>query len=404
MSTRSAEAAAHRPGLFLLIAMTALGPVAMSIFIPSMPGLQAALATDHIRVQLTLTLYLASLAVFQLVVGPLSDRFGRRPVLLAGIALFTLASLGCALATTVEQLIAGRILQAAGGCAGVAIGRAIVRDLFERDAAASLFGSINTGMVVGPLLAPALGGLLDEIGGWRLSFVAVALFGAVVFALILVQLRETNPVRDRTSGFVRFAGNSARLVRDPVFVGFALHTAFATCLYYAFVAGAPFVASEEIGASARDIGLSYFVLPLGYMFGNFLTGRLSRRFGTGRLMWTGVALALVGLAVMAGVAWLGLRSLTALFLPMIIVTIANGLVIPTGSAAAISVRPDIAGTGAGMAGFLQVGLAALATLAVGLLQDGTRIPMLQIMAVAWALGLLGLALAAWHERRRARRA
>lgn len=399
MTLRSAEAAARRPGLFLLVAMTALGPVALTIFIPSMPGLQAALATDYASAQLTLTLYLVSLAVFQLVLGPLSDRFGRRPVLLVGIALFVLASLGCALATSVEQLILARVVQAAGGCAGMAIGRAIVRDLYARDEAASLFGLVNVGMVVGPLVAPPLGGALDEIGGWRLPFVAVALFGLVVFVLLLVQLRETNLVRERSAGFLRFARNSGTLFREPTFLGFALQTAFATCLYYAFIAGAPFVAAEEIGASARDFGFIYFFVPLGYMAGNFLTGRLGRRVGAEPLMWAGLGLALIGLAGMGGVAWLKIHTLLALFMPMTIVTISNGLVIPTGSAAAISVRPDIAGAASGVAGFLQIGFAALATLAVGLMHDGTRIPMLLVMAAAWCLGALSLIFAVWSERR-----
>ena len=206
MSVRSTTATtARRPGLFVLVATTALAPVALNIFIPSLPGLRGSLNIDYATAQLTLTIYLAAFAGAQLVIGPLSDRYGRRPVLLSGTALFVLASLGAALATSFEQLIAMRVLQASGGCAGIALARAIVRDMYDRDQAASRLGYVTMAMVVAPMVAPAIGGFLDGIGGWRAGFVFVAAFGAVAFVMAVAQMHETHHDRDGAAGFAKMA-------------------------------------------------------------------------------------------------------------------------------------------------------------------------------------------------------
>ncbi|HXK54505.1 MAG TPA: MFS transporter, partial [Hyphomicrobiales bacterium] len=217
------------PSLAILVAVTALGPVSLNLFVPSMPGLQAAFDIDYSTAQLTLSLYLAALATAQLIVGPLSDRFGRRPALLGGTALFVVASIGCAFALSIEQLILGRIVQAIGGCAGIVIARAAIRDRYDRDEAASKFGYITVAMIAVPMAAPALGGYLDEIGGWRLGFHAVSALGIAVLALAWSGFGETHhPGHDSGGGFLRLARTSGALIREPVFLGYSLAVAFST--------------------------------------------------------------------------------------------------------------------------------------------------------------------------------
>lgn len=395
----SATAALPKPGLLVLVATTALAPVALNIFIPSLPGLRASLNVDYATAQLTLTIYLAAFAVAQLIIGPLSDRHGRRPVLLSGIALFVVASLACALATSFEQLIVARIFQAAGGCAGIALARAIVRDMYERDQATSRLGYVTMAMVVAPMVAPAIGGLLDEAGGWRAGFVFVAAFGAVVFVMALMQMHETHHDRDRAASFAKLAHNSLVLMRMPAFMGYSLNVAFSTATFHAFLAGAPFIVTDIIGGTPVDYGLYFALTSIGYMLGNFLTGRLSMRFGANRMNISGSLVSLLGLSLLLVVTLLDLRLLLTLFLPMAIISVGGGLIVPAGTTSAISVRPDIAGAGAGLTGFLQVGSGALATFAISLLHDGTAFATVTVMVSCGVLSALFLIIGIWAASR-----
>jgi len=400
MSVESTATTARRkPGLFVLVATTALAPVALNVFIPSLPGLRASLDIDYATAQLTLTIYLAAFAVAQLIVGPLSDRYGRRPVLLSGIALFVLASLGCALATSFGQLIAMRILQAAGGCSGIALARAIVRDMYDRDQAASRLGYVTMAMVVAPMVAPGIGGFLDQIGGWRAGFVFVAAFGAVVFVMALAQMHETHHEREGSAGFAKLAHNSIVLLRMPAFIGYALNVAFSTATFHAFLAGAPFIVTDIIGGTPVDYGLYFVLVSIGYMFGNFLTGRLTMRYGANRINFAGSLVSLAGLGLLVGVIMLDRLFLLTLFLPMAIASIGGGLIVPSGTTSAISLRPDIAGAGAGLTGFLQVGAGALATFAVSVLHDGTTFATAAVMIGCGLTSAAFLILGIWASRR-----
>ena len=390
MTSRDAitTAAKGGPSLAVLVAMAALGPIALNIFVPSMPGLQATMGVDYSVAQLTLSLYLAALAFAQLIVGPLSDRYGRRPVFIAGTVLFIFASLGCAAAVSIEQLILGRILQAIGGCAGITISRAVIRDRYERDEAASKMGYVTMAMIVGPMLAPALGGYLDELGGWRISFYLVSAIGVGVLALVWMRLEETHRGDPGDAGFTRLFRISAALIREPVFMGFSLGVAFSTAIFFAFVAGAPFIVTKILGGTPSDYGNNFITVSAGYMLGNFLAGRLSVRFSAAGLIFAGMGLLAVGLAALSIFTSIGVVQIWLLFAPMVLVAVSNGLIIPAGTASAISVRPDIAGSGAGIAGFLQIGVSALATGAVSLFHDGTMAPTLTIMLVCGVISLL----------------
>lgn len=390
---------APRPSLFILIAMSAIGPIALNIFIPSMPGLQAEFATDYGTVQLTLTFYLASLAVSQLFLGPISDRFGRRPVFLGGMVVYVAASLACIFASSIEQLIIGRIFQAAGGCAGIVLARAIVRDVYERDQAASMIGYVTMAMVVAPMLAPAIGGVLDEWAGWQSGFYLVSLLGCCLLVLAWHQLPETNQTRAVSAGFVRLARNCGALMREPLFLGYALNSAFGSCVFFSFLAGAPFVMTDIMGRTPAEYGVYFIMVSIGYMFGNFLSGRFAQRAGVDRMVTTGTLLALGGLGVLIALTWADIQEPYAVFGPMALVAISNGLTIPSATAGAISVRPDITGSGAGLSGFFQIGLGALATLVVGALHDGTRLPMVTVMVASGVIAAGFLCLTLWASRR-----
>jgi len=382
-----------RPSLGILIAVTALGPMALNIFIPSMPGMTAVFGTDYGTIQLTLTLYLFGVAIAQLAMGPLSDRFGRRPVLLAGIALFLFGSLGAALAGTIETLIAARIVQAVGGCAGLVLGRAIVRDTHSREESASMIGYITMAMVVAPMMAPLIGGYLDHWFGWRSTFFAVLAVGAVVLALAWLLLHETHHDRRIGAGPLAMLRGFGVLLRDAAFAGYALNVSFTTAVFFAFLAGAPYIMIELMQRPSSEYGLYFMMNAVSYMAGNFASGRLATRIGPDRMIFTGSVLALAGVALLTALA-LG-TSMIPLFLfgPVMLVGVANGLSLPSATASAISLRPDLAGTASGLVGFLQMMVGALATLLVGKLQDDTVFPMAAVMSAAAIIAFLGYCLA-----------
>ena len=396
-STTPDVAAPHpvleRPPYVILVAISAVGPLALNIFVPSMPGLQSEFGVSYGVVQLTLTLYIIGMAVCQLAYGPLSDRFGRRPVLLAGMALFVVASLLAAFATSIAMLIAARLLQAIGGASGLVLSRAIVRDLYDRDRSASVLGYITMAFVVAPMLAPTVGGLLDQVAGWRSIFVLLALLGAVALAATWHKLPETNRNLAPSIRLAGLASGYMSLLRMPSFLAYGFTLGFSSAVFFAFVAGAPYVMVVVLGFQPLDYGLWFIMVSLGYMFGNFLSGRYSQRLGTDRMVTIGnlftLAAGLAGLAfVMAG----AISPLT-LFLPMLLAALGNGLTIPNATAGAISVNASMVGTAAGLAGFLQMGIGAGSAQLVGILQDGAPFAVFWVMAAAASLAALTHSLA-----------
>lgn len=376
------------PSVPLLIAMSAIGPLALNIFVPSMPGLATAFQASYGTVQLTLTLYLVGVAAGQLLYGPLSDRFGRRPLLLGGIAVFLGASVLCALAASIGWLILGRVLQAVGGCSGLVLSRAIVRDVYGRERSASVIAYVTMAMAVAPMVAPAIGGYLDVWMGWRASFLLLAGLGAGLLAWSLLRLHETNgDPRPLPGAFGMLSGFGSLLAR-PAFLGYSLNTAFTSAVFFGFLAGAPYVMTELLREPPSSYGAFFVLVSGGYILGNFLAGRLSVRVGTDRMVLLGSLLSAAGVALMAG--WLlgaGLSPI-ALFLPMALVGVGNGVSMPNAIAQAISVDPRAAGTASGLLGCLQMGVGAVATAVIGALKGASATPMVAVMA-AFAILTLG---------------
>ncbi|WP_375594241.1 multidrug effflux MFS transporter [Algihabitans albus] len=401
---RAAGGASHpKPSLLILVAVSAIGPLALNLFVPSMPGLQAAFGIPYATAQLTLTLYLIGLAAAQLIYGPLSDRFGRRPTLIAGLWLFVAGSLAAAVAPSIELLIAARMAQALGGAAGIVLARAIVRDLYGREKAASMIGYITMAWVLAPMIAPVVGGLLDQAFDWRAGFWLLAAAGVAVVLSCHVYLHETHHDRSLGGGWRGLLEGYRWLLRRPRFNAYALTTGFTSSVFFSFLAGAPYVMVEVLGRSPVEYGLWFILSSLGYMTGNGLAGRFSERLGVERMIALGTILAFLGAATALGLFLAGALAPWALFVPMLLVAVGNGLAIPNGIAGAVSVNPRLAGTAAGLAGFLQLGLGAATSQSVGLLQGIEPYAVVYVMTAGALIAVLvhQVAIRFWREADRA---
>jgi MFS transporter, DHA1 family, multidrug resistance protein len=369
----------RRPPLAILIAVTAVGPSALNIFLPSMPGLQRAFNTDFATVQLTLTLYLIGLAVAQLFHGPLSDRFGRRPVLLWGLVLFLLGTLACMLAPSIWALIAARVVQAVGGCAGVVLGRAMVRDMYDRDRAASMIAYITMAMVVSPMVAPFVGGFLDEWFGWRAGFALLLMLAGPVLAAAVWCLHETHHDRSHMRGFADLVAGTGRLLGRRAFHGYAFHLSFNTAVFLAFIGGAPYVMVELMGRPPSEYGLYFMLSAVSYMAGNFTAGRISVGVGIDRMIFNGMIVVMAGATLLGVLATFWTLTPLMLFGPVAIIAFGQGLSIPTATAGAISVDPRHAGAASGASGFMQMIVGAAVSYLVGALLAETAMPLVIIM-------------------------
>ncbi|MFO1037064.1 MAG: multidrug effflux MFS transporter [Geminicoccaceae bacterium] len=374
----------------LLIVATALGPFAMQLFLPGLPAIQDEFQVSGTVAQLAFSLSAFAIAVATLAYGPLSDSLGRRPALVGGLAVYLAGSLLCALAPSITLLILGRIVQAAGGCAGIVLARAIVRDLWQRDHAASVLAYVSMAMVVAPMLAPLLGGLLTDTLGWRSIFVLGALVGVGILAFTLIDLRET--VAERTgSSVAAMLGSFAKLLRSKAFVAYTLQGACSMAVFYTFLAGAPFVMIKVLGRSTAEYGLWFMSIAGAYMVGNMVTARLGRRIGIDRMIVLGSIGSLLANIVLLALLGIGFWTPAVLFGTTAFGAFAQGLGLPNVQAASLSVYPSIAGAASGLTGFVQMGIAAAAAQVVGSIQTGTPWPVaigMSIFALAafvWAL-------------------
>jgi MFS transporter, DHA1 family, multidrug resistance protein len=388
----------------LLVAMSALAPMSLQIFVPALPAIQAHYAVSPGVAQLALSLSILANAVAALSYGPLSDRFGRRPVVLSGLLIFIAGSILCALAPTIGVLIVGRIVQAGGGAAGMVIARAIVRDRYERDRAASMIAYLTMAMVVAPMLAPAVGAVLLDLAGWRAIFVAVTAVGCLLLWRTRQSLAETHAGGSGAAGWSGLLAATGLLLRSGAFVSYVLQSAFAIAVFFAFVAGAPYYMIDILDRPATEYGLYFIEVSLGFMAGNFAAARLTTRIGLDRMVLIGSGLVLVGTGLAAFMLASWSWTMMALIGPMMLTTFGNGLAIPNAQAGAINVDPLLAGTASGLAGFSQMLCAALVSQAVGMLQNGTPYPMLGFMVGCAALSLAGFVLPRWIARRRPRAA
>jgi DHA1 family bicyclomycin/chloramphenicol resistance-like MFS transporter len=373
--------------LALLMAMTAIGPATLNIVVPALPGLVTRLASDTGTVQLILSLYLLSLATAQLLLGPLSDRFGRRPVVLAGLALSVVASLAAIAASSIGALIGARVVQAIGASTGIVIGRAIIRDLFERDRAAAMIGLVTTAMVIAPMVAPMIGGILDTAFGWEAIFLFLAVFSGAVLLWAVFVLPETRPARVAQSPGMLIQEWRA-LIGSAKFHGYVLCGALGSASFFTFLGGGPYVVVTLMGRSSAEFGVWFAVTSLGYMSGNFTASRLSQRFGVDAMIVIGIVFQLIGAGLTALlVAIMPEAGPAIIFLPQLVISFGNGLLLPNAIAGAISVRPQAAGAAAGMTGFAQMAIGAASTQIVSIALAGSS----SAMPMAWMMVIVAIA-------------
>ncbi len=372
----------------LIASLVALGPLSTDMYLPAFPALKEAFSADIDQVQRTLSVFMLGFALAQLVYGPLSDRFGRKPVLVAGIGLFSLSSLGILFAQSIEGLTLLRLLQAIGGSAGPVLGRAMVRDIHGPRESARLLSYIATAMALAPAAAPVLGGFMTVWFGWSSIFLFLACYGLLGLVLLHLLVPETAPRTDRPSIAIRsLLANYGRLLRHPTWRWYTLCCSFVFGGLFSFLSGAPFVIIEFLGHSEAAFGLFFTFIVVGFMAGTLIGGRTVRRVGSDRLIGIGAVIAAVNGVLMALLALGGVHHAAAVVIPHTLFMVGVGIVMPQSMAGALAPFPQIAGTSSALLGFVQMSLAAAVGVLVGHYHDGG--PASMALAIA-AMGLLTL--------------
>lgn len=359
-----------RPGTFaltaLLAGLSAVGPLTTDMYLPSLPDIARQLGASSAQVQLTISAYLIGFAAGQIIYGPVSDRHGRKPVLIGAIVLYCAASLACALSTSIEMLIVARAFQALGGSGGIVLTRAIVRDIYSGAHAGRELSVIGSVMALAPVLAPILGGVIQTGFGWRVTFFALVGAGFAGAAVVWALLPETLTNRAAEPVSLRSMLRSYRIVgRNPAYLAYLSITSASYAGLFAWISGSAFVLQDLYGLAPFDFGVAFALGSVGYMTGSAIAARLVIRLGVdGVLGLGGCACAAGGLAMVAAVAS-GLTSSTSLVLPMAVYLAGLGMVLPQGIAGAMTPFPERAGAASSLFGFLQQTAAAVCGAAVG---------------------------------------
>ncbi|MGI9513833.1 MAG: multidrug effflux MFS transporter [Anderseniella sp.] len=384
------------PALFILILLCGLSVVSLNMFLPSLANIADEFRADYALVNLSIAGYAAMTAVLQLIVGPMSDRYGRRPVMLAAIAIFVIASCGCLLARDIWTFLIFRMMQAAI-ISGYTISLAIVRDLYASKKAAGVIGYMAMAWAIAPMLGPMVGGMLDELFGWRASFWVFAAMGSALLALCWFDLRETN--MEPSDTFKAQVQTYPELVRSRRFWGYALCMAFSTGAFYVFLGGAPLVASSVFQISTAELGIYMGTITAGFVFGSFLSGRFAARFALTTTMIAGRLVACLGLSAGLMLWFSGLTDVELYFATCATVGIGNGLTMPSSNAGVMSVRKQLAGSAAGLSGALTVGGGAAMSAISGALLTETNAAhaLLFMMLLSSCLSLLASLFVLWIE-------
>jgi len=394
-----------RPGTFaltaLLAGLSAVGPLTTDMYLPSLPDIARQLGASSAQVQLTISAYLIGFAAGQIIYGPVSDRHGRKPVLIAAIALYCAASLACALSTSIEMLIVARAFQALGGSGGIVLTRAIVRDIYSGAHAGRELSVIGSVMALAPVLAPVIGGLIQTVFGWRVTFLALVGAGFAGAAVVWALLPETLNNRAAEPVSLPSMLRSYRIVgRNPAYLAYLSITSASYAGLFAWISGSAFVLQDLYGLAPFDFGVAFALGSIGYMAGSAIAARLVIRLGLdGVLGLGGCACAAGGLALVAAVAF-GLTSSMSLVLPMAIYLAGLGMVLPQGIAGAMTPFPERAGAASSLFGFLQQTAAALCGAAVGWFLGQSAWP-LALGVATMGLATFGLWLATRGLRARA---
>jgi len=387
------SASASRPRVLTLILLAALSTLSLNMFLPSLINIARDFNVDYSLASLSIAGYLAITAVMQLVIGPLSDRYGRRPVLLCCLSGFVIGSLGCLLASDIYLFLLFRALQATV-ISGWVLSMAMIRDTRSEGEAASLIGYVAMSMAIAPMLGPMIGGLLDEFFGWRASFVLYTAMGLILLLLCWFDLDETNLSPSAT--FAAQFRAYPELIGSRRFWGFTLCAVFSTGAFYVFLAGVPLVAARQFSISPGVLGFFMGTITAGFAVGSFVAGRYSHRYPRTTMMIAGRSIAVSGLSLGLALFLAGYAHGLTLFFATIFVGVANGISMPSVNSGAISIRPGLAGSAAGLIGASAVGSGAVLTTLTGqLLENGDAA--IRLLGALLACSLLSLA-AAFYVR------
>lgn len=379
--------------IVLLAALTAFGPLSIDLYLPSLPLIAADLGAQEAGIQLTISVFLAGLCLGMLFYGPLSDRFGRRPLLLFGISLYVAASLGCALASSAESLLLYRFLQALGGAAAAVLARAVVRDLFPLTEAAKVFSLMHLVTMLATLVAPLLGSYLMLLAGWRSLFLLLLAFASVCLALVAFNLPESHPLQQRGASLGQVFRAYGQMLRAPVALGFILCMGLSFAGMFAFITASPFVYIEYFGVSPQHYGGLFALNIAGVIVATLLNARLVSRFGTQQMLKGGTAIVALAGVALALVGGLGLGGLPAVVICILLYVSVTGLIGANCLASLLAHFPQQAGAASGLAVSLQFGLGVVFSGLVGVFHDGTAVPMSLLMGVSGIGSLIAFKLA-----------
>ncbi|MCG8426910.1 MAG: multidrug effflux MFS transporter [Chromatiales bacterium] len=372
----------------IIASLVAIGALSTDMYLPAFPTLAEAFSADVGEVQGTLSIYLIGFALSQLVLGPLSDHFGRKPVLLAGLGLFALSSIAITFSSSIEMLTMLRFLQALGGSAGSVLGRAMVRDIYGPLESARVLSYISTAMALAPAVAPILGGYLLLWFGWQASFLFLAVYALLGAGLLHYRIPETAPASNTSHlSLAKLNGDFWLLLKHPTWRWYTLICSFIFAGLFAFLSGSPFVVIDYLGYSEQEYGFLFTFVVAGFMTGTLIGGRTVRSVGVERLIGVGIILAVVGGVVMAALGIGRVDHIVAIILPHMCYMVGVGIVMPQTMAAALAPFPEIAGTSSALLGFFQMAFAALVGVGVGHFHDGTPVVMTVTIGLMALLGL-----------------
>ena len=374
--------------IILLAAVSALGPVGMQILLPALPVIKQKFYVTNDVAQLTLSLSMLAIAIGTLVYGPLSDKFGRKRVMLVGIVITIFGSIVCFVADSIMLLISGRFIQAFGGAVGLVLARAIVRDVYGPEEAARVIATLVMVMVVLPMMSPALGGELMQRFGFESVFIVIAFASAIAFVFLFLWLPETLAKPVPFEGVKSMLMTFSELFASRVFCGYAFCVTFVSVVFFSFISAAPEIMVSVLKRPPTEYGYYFIMIPAGFMTGNYVARHYGRTISIDNMIAIGASIGVFGIVLALLLQTLGMSSPVALFLPIALAVFGNGITLPNAQAAAINEFPEYAGTASGLTGFLQMAVSSVAAQAVALIFNGTVYPLLGLMLVASIISLL----------------
>jgi MFS transporter, DHA1 family, multidrug resistance protein len=377
------------PKIVTLILLAGLSALTMNIFLPSLPGMAVYFDVPYGLMQQSVALYLALSAALQIVIGPISDRYGRRNVLIWSLVLFLIATVGTLLAPNATVFLIFRMAQAVIA-SGMVLSRAVVRDMVADEQAASMIGYVTMGMSLVPMIGPVIGGVLDDAFGWQANFALLLVLGLGVLALVWADLGETATLRKVS--LMDQIRTYPGLLTSRRFWGYALAAGFASGCFFAYLGGAPYVGDKIFGLSSTEVGALFALTAIGYAAGNFFAGRFSVRVGMNRMILIGTLVTSLGLLLLAVLTVAGLSGPVVFFGLTVFMGMGNGICLPNANAGMLSVRPELAGTASGLGGAILIGGgAALAALAGVLLGPGaTELPLVLLMLASSVASVIAI--------------